>query len=85
MAETVYLLCAVTSLGCTLLLLKAYTTQKTSLLLWSGICFLFLFLNNLVLFIDLALVTQVDLSLYRNLLILIGVFIFIKELVRGMI
>jgi hypothetical protein len=66
MAEAVYLLCAATSLGCAVLLLRSYAASKTRLLLWSGLCFVGLFLNNALLFVDLVVVPEVDLSYLRN-------------------
>ena len=39
MATVVYLLCALTSLGCALLLLAAYRRERARLLLWSCVCF----------------------------------------------
>lgn len=81
MAELVYLLCALTSLICTILLLKGYWQTKTRLLLWSGLCFTFLALNNILLFVDLAMVPHIDLFPYRHVLILIGMAIFLFGLI----
>ena len=53
MAETVYLLCAGTSAACALVLLRAHHRTGTRLLLWSGLCFVGLALNNAVLVLDL--------------------------------
>ena len=66
MAEAVYLLCAATSLGSALLLLRGYLVSRTRLLLWSSLCFIGLFLNNALLFVDLVVAPQVDLLLLRN-------------------
>lgn len=63
----VYLLCALTSVLCVALLYRNYRRNKTRLLLWSGICFLGLALNNILLFIDLVLAPQIDLSVVRTL------------------
>ena len=65
MAELVYLLCALTSLGCAVLLLRGYAQHRTRLLLWAGVCFAGLALNNMLLFADLVLVPAVDLSVWR--------------------
>lgn len=64
--EAIYLLCAATSLTAALLLLRQYRTSRTALLLWSCIGFSGLALNNLLLFIDLGLLTGTDLSLART-------------------
>lgn len=82
MAETVYLLCAATSVACTLLLLRAYRRQRTRLLLWSSLCFVMLALNNTLLFIDLIVVpTTVDLSLWRSSTALAGVGLLLFGLI----
>jgi hypothetical protein len=73
-AAAVYLLCTLTSLVCTVLLLRGYRRSGTRLLLWSGLCFLGLFVNNGLLFIDLiVLPSSLDLSIWRLLPALIGV------------
>lgn len=74
MAEAVYLLCAAMSFICALMLLKGYLKNRTSLLLWSALCFGFVACNNIVLFVDLALFPTMDIHgpLWRNLLSAIG-------------
>lgn len=67
MAEAIYLLCAVTSLACALLLVRSYARTKTTLLLLSSLCFVGLAVNNVVLFVDLVVVPSIDLSLLRAL------------------
>lgn len=66
MAEAVYVMCAVTSLFCAVLLFRTYRRQHTRLLMWSTLCFVGLALNNILLFVDLVLVPEIDLSLFRN-------------------
>ena len=66
MAETVYLLCAITSIVCAVMLLRGYRASRTNLLFWSSLCFAGLAVNNVLLFLDLVLVRQVDLSLWRS-------------------
>lgn len=68
----VYLMCALTSILCAALLYLNYRRNHTRLLLWSGVCFLGLALNNVLLFIDLVLVPQIDLSVIRTLPATIG-------------
>lgn len=63
MAEIVYVLGALTSLLCAVLLLRGYSRGRKKLLLWSGLCFAGLTLSNALLFVDLVLVGQ-DISLY---------------------
>lgn len=66
MGSVVYGLCAITSLACAGLLLLAYRRQHARLLLWSGLCFCGLALNNTLLFADFILIPRVDLSVYRS-------------------
>ena len=63
LASAVYLLCAIASLFCTVLLFSTYTKERTPLLLWSTLCFVGLAINNLLLFTDLTILTQTDLRL----------------------
>lgn len=81
MFQAVYILCAATSLACAVLLLRGYLKNRTRLLLWSGLCFVGLALNNLLLFIDLVVVPTVDLSLWRGLSALAGLLLLIYGLV----
>lgn len=66
-AEIVYVLCAATSFLCAALLLRAYGGSRVRLLLWSGVCFLLLAANNVLLFVDKVVVTGTDLALARAL------------------
>ena len=65
MAEIVYALCALASAACATLLILSYQRTRARLLLWSCLCFAGLALNNVLLFVDLVLVPDVDLSLAR--------------------
>jgi hypothetical protein len=67
MAETVYVLCAVTSMLCAWLLLRGYRRTSVRLLFWTGACFVGLAVNNVLLFLDLVIVPAMDLSLWRGL------------------
>jgi hypothetical protein len=58
----VYVLCATAALTCAALLLRGYRRSRVRLLLWSGACFLALTVENVVLFLDKVVVTDVDLS-----------------------
>lgn len=81
MAELVYVLCAVTSLACAVLLLRAYKQSRVRLLFWSGLCFVGLALNNALLFIDLKVMPQTDLFLLRSLPALLGIMLLIYGLI----
>ena len=68
------LLAALTSVACMVLLFRGYARTGARLLFWSGLCFVFLSLNNVLLFFDLIVYpTQVDLRLYRSLAALAGI------------
>jgi hypothetical protein len=71
-AEAVYILCALTSATCAVLLLRGWRLNGVRLLLYSGLCFAWLALNNLLLFVDLVLVPGMDLSLLRSATSLMG-------------
>ena len=76
-AATVYLLCALTSILCAALLLVKYRASKVRLLLWSGLCFAGLALNNVLLFVDVIVVPDIDLSAVRALPGLAGVAVLL--------
>ena len=81
MAEAVYVLCAVTSAGCAVLLWRAWMRSRVRLLLWSFLCFALLTANNVLLFVDLALVTGTDLSVPRAGSALAGLLMLLFGLV----
>jgi len=59
----VYLLGALISLICAILLLRDYARVGKRLLLWSGLCFGGLAISNVLVFVDLVMLPDVD--LYR--------------------
>lgn len=68
-----YGLAVLTSLGCMVLLFRAYAATATRLLLWSALCFVGLSINNMLLFVDLVVLpTQVDLRPWRLVAALVG-------------
>jgi len=69
----VYLLCFGTSAACAWLLMRSYRRSGARLLLWSGLCFVFLAANNLVVVLDLLVLTTWDMRLFRQALALAGV------------
>jgi hypothetical protein len=66
-AETIYLLCAATSVVAAWMLLRYYLVRRTPLLLWSCIGFMGLAANSALVFVDLVLFREIDLSLPRTL------------------
>lgn len=81
MAEATYVLCALASIACALLLLRGYLANRTRVLFWSSLCFTGLALNNLVLFIDLVIVPGSDLSDWRNAAALSGLMLLLFGLI----
>jgi hypothetical protein len=73
MAAFVYILCALTSVVCAVLLLRASRRTPNRLLLWSGNSFICLALANILLFVDLVVTPNYDLLLLRNIVTLLGV------------
>jgi Family of unknown function (DUF5985) len=81
-AEAIYILCALTSLGCAILLLRSFKQTGARLLLWTGVCFIGLFLNNVLLFVDLVVTgPSIDLSVPRALVALATLLLFIYGLI----
>jgi hypothetical protein len=81
MGSIVYGLCAMASVTCAVLLLSAYRRQPTRLALWSGLCFVGLALNNLLLFTDYVVAPGADLSGYRNLTAAASVTLLLAALI----
>ena len=69
----VYVLCFLTSAACAWLLGRSSSANRTRLLLWSRVCFVFLALNNLALVLDLVVLPTYDLRLARLILALAAV------------
>lgn len=65
MGPAVYILSALTTAACAFLLLRGYLRVRQKLLLWSGLCFAGLTISHLMLFVDLVLLPNVDLYLWR--------------------
>jgi hypothetical protein len=82
MSAIIYGLCALTALGCAILLLRGYRRSRYRLLLWSGLCFAGLTVNNLLLVIDkVALPPEQDLSVARTTVALISMIILLFGLI----
>lgn len=64
--HTIHLVCLCTSLACVVLLYRGYRRTGIALLFWSTLCFVFLSLNNLLLYTNVALLPEMDLRLFRQ-------------------
>lgn len=65
MGPAVYILGILVTLACGLLLMRGYVRTRKQLLLWSSLCFFVLAVSNLFVFIDLVMLPNVDLYLWR--------------------
>jgi len=81
MAGLTYLLCAITALLCSALLLKGHRRNGYPLLFWSGLAFVGLTLSNFLLVIDKLWFPEVDLSLFRHGATLIAMMLMLYGLV----
>ena len=81
MKELIYTLCALTSLVCAWLLLRSYFRNKHNVLLWSGLCFVGLSLNNVLLILDKIVFPDVDLSTWRLFTALAGPLLLLYGLI----
>lgn len=81
MPGLVYLLCAATSFLCTVLLCRGYARSHVRLLLFSGICFLGFTVDNIVLYLDLIVIPDTDISLVRRLPGLVALIVLLFGMV----
>jgi hypothetical protein len=81
MAKAVYLLCALTSVLCAALLIRSWFRSRVRLLLWSSFCFAGLAANNVLLFVDLVIVPEIDLSLARTITAFLSLSILVVALI----
>ena len=65
MASLIYLMCAATAFACAWMLLRGYRHTRHRLLLWSGLCFCGMFVNNVLLVVDRELLPDQDLRTWR--------------------
>lgn len=65
MSAVIYTLCALAALTCAALLLNGYRRSGYRLLLWSGLCFVGLTANNVLLIMDKVVFPEIDFSLWR--------------------
>jgi hypothetical protein len=80
-AAIIYGLCALTAFLCALLLLQSYSRSQYRLLLWGGLCFAGLTINNILVMVDKWLLPEIDLSTLRLLTGLISMLILLYGLI----
>jgi hypothetical protein len=81
MATIVYVLCALTSLACALLLWRSYARTHVRLLLWTFFCFVGFAMSNVMLVVDLRIIHHIDLSLARHAPALAGVLVLLGGMI----
>jgi len=81
MASAVYILGFLVTLCCGILLARAFAASRKRLLLWSAVCFFGLAISNLLVFIDLVILPEVDLYPWRLLTAAISMLILVYGLV----
>jgi hypothetical protein len=80
-STVIYSLCAETALLCAWLLRQAYAQNRYRLLLWSGLCFVGLTANNLLLVLDKVVLPEIDLTLWRLGVALLAMLVLLYGLI----
>lgn len=81
MAETIYILCAITSMACACMLLQRYRRNGHRLLFWSALCFVGMTANNLLLVFDKLVFPDLDLLPARQISALAAVLLLVYGLI----
>lgn len=81
LANAIYILCALTSIICAVLLLRGYRESRARLLFWAGLCFAGLALNNILLVVDVRMGDVLDLEVWRTLPAVAGIALLLYGLV----
>jgi hypothetical protein len=81
MVKVIYALCTLTSITCAWLLLRSFLYNKYRLLFWSGLCFVGLSLNHLLLLFYRIVLPSVDLLTWRLVMALAAVSLLLYGLV----
>ena len=82
MDKIVYTLCALTCGTCTYLLFRGYIRTRMTLLLWSTICFLCLTVANVLIYTDMIVFPDADLSVIRGSITFLGLGTLIYGMIR---
>jgi Family of unknown function (DUF5985) len=77
----VYGLCMLTALMCAWLLLQAYRKTHYRLLFWCSLFFSISAVNNVFLVVDKVLYPNIDLTIYRYVVALTGLFVLLPGLI----
>jgi hypothetical protein len=81
MAPLFYALCALTASFCAWLLLRGYYRSRYKLLLWGGLCFIGLTLNNALVVVDKLLLPEINLFTLRLTVALIALLVLLYGII----
>lgn len=73
----VYLLCMFSSGLCAWLLMARYRRARQALLLWTSLCFCLLTVNSLLVFVDIVMLPDIDLTFLRSISSLLAVSVLL--------
>lgn len=82
MDKLVYLLCALTSIACMALLFRRHRQARVPLLFWSSAAFLAFAIANVLLFVDLVIIPNHDLLIWRQGITFAGVLLLLYGLIK---
>lgn len=81
MAHIIYILCSLTALVCAGLLIRNYRQTRSRLLMWSGLCFLGLALNNFMRAFAGWILPDYDFTVWRMAVALIALSLLLFGLI----
>lgn len=81
MVVVVYLLGSLTTLLCAVLLLRRYHAVRVKLLMWAGLCFVGLSVNNATVFVDQVVVPDMDLYPLRLVITIVAMVLLLVGLI----
>jgi hypothetical protein len=81
MGVVIYSACMLTALLCAFLLFRAYGRSHHRLLMWSGLCFAGLTLNNLFLVLDKLVFPDIDFAIARSVTALFAMAVLLCGLI----
>jgi hypothetical protein len=81
MIDIIYGLCSLTACLCTHLLFQGYKRTQYRLLLWGGLCFACLTLNNVLVILDKIIFPLTDFSIPRIMTAFLGMSVLLYGLI----
>lgn len=81
MATVIFVLCALTSAACAVLLFRSWLDERLRLLLWTALGFAGLAVNNVFLVLDERVLPDLDLTLMRD----VSGFVAVTVLLFGLV